>query len=203
MQKAVTPRVIGTNGEQNAELNLFSGMVAVISYTEVGDAPTVTEMLEAILRRAQWSILFTPPESPTNPNQAVPKIVGGAHLKIIQSGFLMDGITIIPNQDGVMRPSADASRLLCYVIKDNGVGCSTWRPTHIWPQGAPDDAVWVMVGRNPEIACLEMSNDEHIFSDADFKWLRDNCWEDRKREETISPDDQRDRQAILSRHRKR
>jgi hypothetical protein len=107
---------------------------------------------------------------------------------------LREGVFIIA-KPGMHDPTAEeAAELLCYVLKDNQVGCDAWpmlpEGRH-WPSQVPDDAIQILVGRKPMAYLKHPDNPE----------LLKLSIESENREKTMSDQDKRDRQYILEQRR--
>jgi hypothetical protein len=197
MQDALRPRVAGTNGEQNDELELFAGTKAAIVFSTEAEPRDLTANIIGILQRARWNVLSAAPNSPLLADPQPAKILGGKNVTIVPmtGGGLRDGVFVIARTDGPPRPSMEAARLLCYILKDNHVGCDMWWPaiyqaSH-WPKDVPLDAVLILVGRKPT-AYLKWADNP----DAQEAFTRIE-----KERETMSEDEKRDRNNILERRR--
>jgi hypothetical protein len=198
MQEAITPRSAGTNGKQNDELALFSGTRAFITFASDADSQGLAGNIAGLLQRAQWNVIGTEayPFSPL-PAQP-PKIVGGANMTLTIDTSLFDGVIVMAKPTswggrGRFVPQDEeagfAAKTLCYTLKDSHVECDTFARYPYWPQGVPDDAVWIVIGRKPA-AYLRWASDpesQQIFV------------EDERRSETNSDEDERERSAILAR----
>jgi hypothetical protein len=172
MQEALTPREAGTNGIQNAELELFSETKAVITFAPDTEPRDLAGNIIGILQRSRWDVLSASPDSP-----------------------LRDGVFVFARTENPPQPSVEAARLLCYVLKDNHVGCETWFPeiyqaSH-WPKDVPLDAVLILVGRKP-MAYMKWADNP----DAQETFTRME-----KEREAMSEDEKRDRNNILERRR--
>jgi hypothetical protein len=197
MQDAIRPRVAGTNGGQNDELELFAWTKAAIVFSTEAEPRDLTANIIGILQRARWNVLSAAPNSPLLADPQPAKILGGKNVTIVPmaGGGLRDGVFVVARTDGPPQPSVEAARLLCYVLKDNHVECETWWPaiyqaSH-WPKDVPLDAVLILVGRKP-MAYLKWADNP----DAQDAFTRME-----KEHETMSEDEKRDRSNILERRR--
>lgn len=205
IQDALTPRSVGTNGEQNSELELFGGTKAVIIFSTDADSRDLTQNIIAILQRAHWGVLSASPDSTLLANPSLNNPAGeffsrgGQNFKIIQrpAGAIPEGVSVLAKPDGKSKPSNDAATLLCYVLRDNQVGCDAWAMDlyqgRQWPEQIPDDAVQILVGRKPMAYLRYLDEPEEV---------QELLLRVETRSKTMSDSDRRDRQNILEKRRK-
>jgi hypothetical protein len=199
IRDALTPRSAGTDGKQNAELELFTGTNAVVTFSTDAESRDLAANIIAILQRAKWIVLSVTPDFPMFPSPMAGPFFskGGENMKLVQRGQgLEEGVSVIAKPD-VPRPSAEAARLLSYILKDNRVGCDSWgmgvyQGRH-WSEQIPDDAVQILVGRKP------MAFLQYLDEPAE---VQAHLLEFEERNKTMSDSDRRDRQNILEKRRK-
>lgn len=201
MLEAIKPRQVGTSGAQNDELALFAGTKFFITFASDSDSQELSGNIVEILQRAEWNLVGSE-AYPFSPMSAQPpKIIGGRNLNIVGGTGLFDGVIVMakpadwnsfPGRTTPAHPDlGNAASILCYVLKDSNVACDTFPRYRRWPDGLPDDSVWIVVGKKPA-AYLQWANDpeaQKAFTEME------------KKNQINSADDQRNRASILARKR--
>jgi hypothetical protein len=192
MQEALSPRWAGTNGVQLDELSLFSGTPIAITYADDPETRRLMSGIRGLLIMAKWNIIRDRSETQDAGSLIdTYAMMGGKVVNTFpQGGLYLPGIQIYAKPDGIMRPSSEAGRILSYILKDEHIGATTFGPPH-WPEGLPDGAVWMVVGRKPQIFL-------------DPEWDDDTKQvfvQDEERQATLSNEEKRDRAQIVAERR--
>jgi hypothetical protein len=173
-QSALKWRTVPPRGNWLGELRLFSPQTVILYSPGPEPMNLVDEITE--LLDMKWGIWGSPSDHIKIRYGSGPtETISVNSLSPTGVRIAGDGVTIIAKGQPNKSKPWDAAVILCDVLKDNGVACDNIRRSDVWPLGVPDDAVWIIVGRNPALGCLEISS--RAILKAEIERQENACWE--------------------------
>ena len=130
LEESLAPRAITITNKTNDELKLFAGTKVFMLSVDDQEARSLVGQLRVLFDMAGWNIIGTAQTKSPLPDWVE-----------ILSRTMTKGFDTPPNP---------AAELLGYQLKDCNIQTQTHQALTVWPEGVPDDAVFVQIGLKPQ-----------------------------------------------------